>query len=244
MRNGIVLALNKQRVRRYWCMVLGTQCTMIPSQLYIRWYLTIMAMAYGFALVLMLIEYMERYRVGFGRTASKLVLVHVWIWMCHCLVYDVQWHHHNCTLACYSTTIAMTYGSALVLMFIECIWNGVMLVSNEQDVCWYWWMFEFECAIAWYTINHDTIACTLACYSNTMATAHGCILMLMLIEYMERGTASSCWLWTNRRQVFLVKNSTLILVYILECVITWYPMHHDTITIAHFACYLTPMNGN
>ena len=35
-----------------------------------------MAMAYDSALILMLIEYTKRYCYGFGRTGSKLVLVH------------------------------------------------------------------------------------------------------------------------------------------------------------------------
>ena len=36
-----------------------------------------MTMTYGYALMLMLIEYMERYRVDFERTGRTLVLVHV-----------------------------------------------------------------------------------------------------------------------------------------------------------------------
>ena len=39
-------------------------------------------------LILMLIEYVERYRVGIGRTGSTLVLVHGWIQMCDYLMYD------------------------------------------------------------------------------------------------------------------------------------------------------------
>ena len=89
--------------------LLGVRCNMTPSQLHTHLLLkyTTMAMTYGYALMLMLIEYMQRYRVGFGRTVCTLVLVHVWIRICHCLAYDALWHNRNCTLACYSTTMAL-----------------------------------------------------------------------------------------------------------------------------------------
>ena len=58
-------------------------------------YSTTMAMAYGSGRMLMLIG-MEPYCVGCKRTGSTLVLVHVWIWICHCLVYNTLWHHHIC----------------------------------------------------------------------------------------------------------------------------------------------------
>ena len=137
--------------------LLDIRCTMIRSQLHthVLSKYTIMAMAYGS--VLMLIEYMERYRVGFGRTGSTLVLVHVGIWMCHYLVYDAPWHHRNYTLACYSTIMAITYDTALWWCWSD-ISNGIILTLDEQTVRWYWCMFEFECAIAWYTMHHDTIA--------------------------------------------------------------------------------------
>ena len=81
--NGIALAFNDQRVRWYWC----------KSKF--EYFIILYTMHHD------MIEYMERYRVGFGRTESTLVLVHVWIWMWHCLVYDAPWRYCNCTLACF-----------------------------------------------------------------------------------------------------------------------------------------------
>ena len=54
-------------------------------------YSTAIAMPHGSALMFVLIKCLERYHVGFGWTAGTLVLVHVWIWMCHYLVYDAPW---------------------------------------------------------------------------------------------------------------------------------------------------------
>ena len=62
---------------------------------------------------------MKRYPVGFGRTERALVLVHRWIWMCHDLANNPPWHHRNSMLACYSTTMAITYRSTLILMLVE-----------------------------------------------------------------------------------------------------------------------------
>ena len=70
-------------------------------------------------------------RVGFERTDGTLVLMHVWIWMCHCFVYDAPWHHRNCTLACYSTTMKMAYDSALMLMCYS-----TTIIITYADVGW------------------------------------------------------------------------------------------------------------
>ena len=37
--------------------------------------------------------------------ASTSVLVHVWIQVCHSLVYDAPWHNHNYVPACYSNKL-------------------------------------------------------------------------------------------------------------------------------------------
>ena len=108
------------RVHQYvgigWCLnlnvsLLSVRCTMARSQLYTQllfkhtttWDTTLLT------LILMLIEYMERCRVGFGHTAGTLLLVHVWIRVCHCFAYDTLWNHRNCILACHSkhATMAM-----------------------------------------------------------------------------------------------------------------------------------------
>ena len=79
-----MLTLDEQLVRWYWCMF-EFECVIVwytmqyisPSQLHthLLFKYTLMAMTHG--CVLTLIEYMERYCVGFGRTGSTLVLVHV-----------------------------------------------------------------------------------------------------------------------------------------------------------------------
>ena len=36
--------------------------------------------------------------------------------------------------------------------------ENVVLALDEQLVRWYWYMFEFECVITWYTMHHNAIA--------------------------------------------------------------------------------------
>ena len=91
--------------------LLRIRCTMIHTRLLLKY--TTMAMIYNSALMLMLIEYMERYRVGFGWTASTLVLVHVWIQLCHCLVYNALWHHRNYTFTCHWNTLQWQWHTTL-----------------------------------------------------------------------------------------------------------------------------------
>ena len=43
-----------------------------------------------------------------------------------------------------------------MLILIYNIWNGVVLALAKQEVRWYWRLCEFECAIAWYTVNDAT----------------------------------------------------------------------------------------
>ena len=84
----MMLALDEQYVRWYWCMfefecvitwyVYGIRCNLKPSATIVH--SPAMQTHYndnvdGSALVF--IEYMEWYRVGFGQTESTLVLVHV-----------------------------------------------------------------------------------------------------------------------------------------------------------------------
>ena len=63
-----------------------------------------------------------------------------------------------------------------------------MLAFDEQEVRWYWCMFEFKCVFAWYTIHHDTMQMhTRLIFKCTLMTmTHGSALIFMLIEYMER----------------------------------------------------------
>ena len=78
-----MLALDEQRVRRYWCMF-EFKCVFVyytyddpylPSQLHARVIIkyAAMTMANDSTLMQMLIGYMERYPVRFGRTVGTLV---------------------------------------------------------------------------------------------------------------------------------------------------------------------------
>ena len=160
----------------------GVWCTTIPSRLHTRllFEYTTMTMTSGSAL--MLIEYVERNRVGFGRPGSTLV--HVWIWMCHYLVYDALWNHHNCTLACYSNT---QQWQRLIMALCWCWLNveryRIDFGRTESTFVlvpvWIWTSHYLVYDAPWHDHN-----CTLACYSNTLAMTYG--FALMLIKYMER----------------------------------------------------------
>ena len=113
--------------------LLDIRCTMTPLRLHTRLLFKCNGNYIRYGSAVMLIGYMERYHIDFGRTGGTLVLVHVWIWMCNCLVYDAPWHHRNCTPACYSNTMAITYHTALRWCWSD-IWNGMILTLDEQKV--------------------------------------------------------------------------------------------------------------
>ena len=73
-------------------------------------------------------------------------------------------------------------------------------------------------------MHHGTIA--NACYSTTMA--NGSVLMLMLIEYMERYRAGCVMLILDEQRVRWYS-----CMFEFECIIAWYTMHHDTNAFAH-----------
>ena len=149
---------------------------------------------------LMLIEYMERCHAGFDRTESTLILVFVWI--CH---YLVPSYHHNCVLACYSTTMTMTYGFALMLI-------GRTYATVSCPRCWPNSKYVIIGACVnlnvrlpgiRYIIQHQSI---IIVHSPAMQThyngnTHGSALML--IEYMERYRVGFGWI-----------GSTLVLVHV------------------------------
>ena len=127
----------------------------------------------------MLIEHMERCHVGFGRTESTLVSIRVWIWMCHYLVYDAPWHHHNCVLANYNDNdirlcadVDWTYATvscprcwpnSKYVIICACVNLNVQLLMQHQNII----------------IGHSP-----AMQTHYNCTVHGSALML--IEYMER----------------------------------------------------------
>ena len=140
---------------------------------------TTMTMTSGSAPMLMFVEYNNRYRVGFGWTVCTLVFVHVCIPICHRKVYD----------ALYTT---MAWDMVLRWCWLNKL-NGVILAVDEQEVRWYWFMFEFASAIAWYTMYYHNYI--LACYITAMT-------MIRLCADIEciYGTIL-CWLLTNRTYV-------------------------------------------
>ena len=94
---------------------------------------------------------------------EQMVLVHVWIWVRHCLQHhiDVDWMH----------------GTVYILLALD-----------EKRVRWYYCMFKLTVPlIVWYTMHYDTMQL------NSPATqlqrqwwytdAHRMMLMLILIEY-------------------------------------------------------------
>ena len=84
----------------------GMPCNMTPSQLHTRLLLkyTTITMAYGSAL--MLIECVKRYRAGFGRTGSTLLL---WCMLeFECVIAWCTMHHGTIAIA-YSPAVQIHY---------------------------------------------------------------------------------------------------------------------------------------
>ena len=177
--------------------LLTARCNMTPSHLQTHLLLkyTAMAMTYGYALMLILIERMEWCHAGFGQTDGTLVLVHVWIRMCHYLVNDALYITPS---QLHTRLLLFKYTDNDIRLLADVDWMygtvRIVLAFDEQNVRWYWCMFEFECVNAWYTVysikpvppvQHKTITIThLLCKHTTLVMAYGSALML--IEYMER----------------------------------------------------------
>ena len=100
-------------------------------------------------------EYMERYRVDFERTESKLVLVYVGIWICYYyLLYDAARNHHNCKLACYWTAMTITYGSALMLIeYMER--NRVDVDRTESKLLLALWIWMCHYCLIYVGLRYD-----------------------------------------------------------------------------------------
>ena len=181
-----MLALDGQSVRWYWCMF-EFGCTIAWYTMHYRncilaccW--TTIAMIYDFALIS--IEYaMVPWWLWTNR---RYVGKHWCIFKLECVItylaYDALWNHHDCAHACYSTTMAMTSGSAL------------MLIEYGTISCWLWTYRQYVGIGACLNLNMPLHGircnidhhhnCTLACYLTTMVMSYGS--GLMLIEYMER----------------------------------------------------------
>ena len=127
--------------------LLGVRCTLTHSQLHNRLllkYTAMVMMAYGAALILL--EYMERRYVDFERTESTLVLVHV----LNVLLVSIRYTMRNdCIKIARPPSIQlplqyhMTRRWCWYWTWLN-VWNGIMLALGEQEVRWYWCMFEFK----------------------------------------------------------------------------------------------------
>ena len=179
---------------------------------------TTMAITSGSALLLMLVEYTKRYRVGFGWTVCTLVLVHVWILTCNtwlCADVDVTWitgtGHAGLrefwlwfnTYCVYMKRYRVGFGRtacALVLVYVW-IWSCHRLVYHTLS------QFHTRLLLN-YNDNHIWL-----CTHVDVDWTYGTIL---------------CWLLTNRKYVgidaFLRLSVSLLLLHM---------MHYDIITIAH-----------
>ena len=135
--NGIVFALDKQKVRWYWCMI-EFECTNARAM--------------------------------------------------------TQFQFHTRLLFNYNA-----YDTALLGCWFN-IWNGIVLTLDEQGVCWYWCMFEFECVISWCMMHHDTLTRLLFKYT-TMTMTSASAPMLIFFEYKKR--YRSGFGWTARTLVFV-----------------------------------------
>ena len=98
--------------------------------------ITTMAMIYAPALLLMLIEHMERYLIGFGRTGSKCVGIGA------CLNSNTSLLGVQCTMTSSQLHTRLLFncdGNDKRLradVDVNLIWNGSVFVLNKQAVRW------------------------------------------------------------------------------------------------------------
>ena len=142
-------------------------------------------MTYGSAPMLTLLEYIKWCHVGFGRTESTLVLVYVWIGMCHYLVYDARWHHRICTLACYSNTSQWqwqwhTHCTAVDVGWMHGTVSRWLWTYSLYVVLVHVWIWMCHCLV------YDALSQLAAVQSQLQwYKIYDCAPMLMLIEYIE-----------------------------------------------------------
>ena len=146
----------------------------------------------------MLIEYMERFCVGFDWTGGTLVLVNVW--MCHYLVlYDASWHHHNWKLPAIQIQwlcadvnwihILRIYG------MISC-WTALLLMLIERMARFYVGFGRTESTLL---LVHAWIRmCDCLVYDDTIDIAHSPTFQLQLQWHTA---ACLNWRCTSRRYV-------------------------------------------
>ena len=80
-----------------------------------------------------------------------MVLVHVWVWNSHCVIYDALSQLYTRPLINYNDN-DIQYSALHRCWYWLNTWNGVVLDKREQEVRWYWCLLEFECVIC---LVHD-----------------------------------------------------------------------------------------
>ena len=160
---------------------------------------TTMVTTHGSGLILILWEYMERYRVGFGRPGRTFVLVHVWIRRCYylveCTTTRSQLHTHvlfKCTKMPDDNTTAPDW---FWLWLWLNAWNRILVASDAQIVAYVGISVFFNSKVYLITL------CRMH-YYDTIAIAHPCAVKMGYNGDNTRlrvhhGTVSF-WHWTNR----------------------------------------------
>ena len=98
-------------------------------------------------------------------------------------VYDALWYRHNCTLAIYSTIIAITHDSGRWCWCWLNVCNGIVLVLDEQEVCCM--MLNLNVSLLG-MMHHCTIAITHSSAIQLQWQWHTYDTAIMLFECMER----------------------------------------------------------
>ena len=155
--------------------LLGIRCTMTQSQLHTR-----LLHYIGIDDIRLCTD--VDYIYGFGRAGSTCIFEF------ECLVtwyaaYDALWYHHNCTLAYYSTTIAIPHDSARWCWCWLNVCNGIVLVLDEQEVCCM--MLNLNVSLLG-MMHHCTIAITHSSAIQLQWQWHTYDTAIMLFECMER----------------------------------------------------------
>ena len=128
---------------------------------------------------------MERRFVGFGRIVRTLVWVDIWIWMCHCLVYDAPWNHRNWTRDYNDNDIRRWYWC-----HVGCGRTASTLVLVH--------VLTFKSVNVMYTMHHEAITSTQPppfeynCNDTRLGTDGDVDWTCGTVSY---------WLWTNRKYV-------------------------------------------
>ena len=207
--NGVVLALDEQWVCFYWCGFLIWSCYSCSMQceVVLSPSCTVQIHYNGDSRsTFIFVEWMERCRVGPGRTGGTFVLLCAWIWSCY-----------SCSMQCEvvispSCTVYIHHNGAArsVYIYLRCIYGTVS--------CWPW--------------THRLCVCIAVCVNLKLLYLFNEVwsrnLMLMccpnaphwwwLVYIYLRciyGTVS-CWRWTHRKYVSIAVCVNLKLLFVFD----------------------------